>query len=190
MSNKAEAISYYHCTAIEDYLVSFTISQNAKLLNRNGQDWDVLCDSFTICELRQMREYLYDHHFSVAYDFNECDEISCLVYDYIVSWISDLLHYGYESEAMSVINTALVSVSVRYVWYDHLLLRETGEADIVEKAIKEKDFKTFDTIRKKYGDEFFPATASIMDSSEIIGEVDITTPQGFNMIDYSEFECG
>ncbi len=84
MSNKAEAISYYHCTAIEDYLVSFTISQNANLLNRNGQDWDVLCDSFTICELRQMREYLYDHHFSVTYDFNECDEISCLVYDYIV----------------------------------------------------------------------------------------------------------
>ena len=80
--------------------------------------------------------------------------------------------------------------TVGYYWYDHLLLRETGEADIVEKAIKEKDFKTFDAMRKKYGEFFFPPTASIRDGYEIIGEVDITTPQGFNMIDYSDFECG
>ena len=80
--------------------------------------------------------------------------------------------------------------SVWYYWYDHLLLRETGEADIVEKAIKEKDYDTFAEMRKKYGETFFPSTASVWDGNTRIGYLDITTPETFNMINHSEYECG
>lgn len=79
---------------------------------------------------------------------------------------------------------------VFYVWYDHGLLRNTGEADTVEKAIKAHDFETFCKIRDKYPDGkdycFFPTYAWDDDNNE----VDITTPEGFATITHSEYECG
>lgn len=82
-----------------------------------------------------------------------------------------------------------------YFWYDHLLLRETGEADIVEKAIKKHDFDTFMRIKEKYdrneqGWCFFPDFAAVYDGSNRLGEIDITDPENFAKITYSEYECG
>lgn len=37
-------------------------------------------------------------------------------------------------------NTVNIDVAVIYHWYDHLLLRNNGDADIVTKAIEEGDF--------------------------------------------------
>ena len=80
---------------------------------------------------------------------------------------------------------------VFYEWYDHLLLRENGDAEKVEKAIKEHDFDTFKKFYDQYGNRFFPAHATIYDSDdEWIGEVFVNTRGGFNMITDSEYECG
>ena len=82
-----------------------------------------------------------------------------------------------------------------YYWWDHLILRNTGEADIVEKAIKEHDFDTFMRIKKEYdrnecGWCFFPDFAIVYDGSNRTGEIDITIPENFSKITYSEYECG
>lgn len=80
-----------------------------------------------------------------------------------------------------------------YKWYDHGLLRETGEADAVERAIEEHDFEAFTTIRKRYPERddivFFPRYAV----EYINGErkrYDVTRKSGFNKITESEYECG
>ena len=78
---------------------------------------------------------------------------------------------------------------VFYKWYDHGLLRETGEADIVTQAIEEHDFETFRKIRDKYPETedycFFPKYA--WDGSR---KVNITKPEWFARITHSEYECG
>ena len=86
--------------------------------------------------------------------------------------------------------------SVIYYWYDHLLLRETGEAEIVTKAIEQHDFYTFKKIFDKYPATkncvYFPTTAMVFDDDkdDFVDEIDITTPDGFAKIDASEYECG
>ena len=83
-----------------------------------------------------------------------------------------------------------------YYWYDHLILRKTGEDKIVEKAIKEHDFDTFVEFRMKYPNEpdcvFFPDTAYVYDLelNDFVGVVDITTPENFACIDDQDYECG
>ena len=85
---------------------------------------------------------------------------------------------------------------VIYFWYDHLLLRETGEAEIVTKAIEQHDFDTFKKIFGKYPPVkdfiYFPTTAMVWDddADDFVDEIDITTPEGFAQIDGSEYECG
>lgn len=79
---------------------------------------------------------------------------------------------------------------VYYFWYDHMVLRNTGEAEIVKEAIKAHDFDTFCKIKEKYPDTedicYFPPYA-FDDNGE---KVDITTPEGFCKIEGSEYECG
>jgi hypothetical protein len=87
---------------------------------------------------------------------------------------------------------------VIYYWYDHLLLRKNGDANKVQQAIKNHDFATFMDFYNKYsannydGLIFFPEHASIFSkaSEEIIGWIDVTTKEGFNLIDDNEYECG
>ena len=95
-------------------------------------------------------------------------------------------------------------MTVTYYWYDHMLLRENGDAAKVQKAIREHDFETFMSLYHKYqninseGEDiiFFPNHATMWQYDEIlgedepIGEVDITTRGGFEMITDSEYECG
>ena len=89
---------------------------------------------------------------------------------------------------------------VIYYFFDHLLLRRTGEAKQVLEAVKNKDFDTFKKIFDKYPpyissdgieDVFFPHEASMFDKDDnFIGYVDVTTLEGFNLIDEVEYECG
>ena len=88
-------------------------------------------------------------------------------------------------------------MEVIYCWYDHLLLRKNGDAKKVEQAIADHDFNVFTAIKNKYqpNDEglcYFPSTAYIYEdgNDDSIGEIDITTPEGFTQITYSEYECG
>ncbi len=87
-------------------------------------------------------------------------------------------------------------MTVTYYWYDHMLLRENGDAAKVQKAIKEHDFETFMNFFNEYnanaedGIVFFPEYATMWQYDEPIGEVDITTRGGFEMITDSEYECG
>lgn len=81
---------------------------------------------------------------------------------------------------------------VVYFWYDHLLLRSNGEAEKVEKAIKEKDFDTFMRFKKKYGESYLPNYAwAFADDDDMDGtEIDIRIRENFERIDSSEYECG
>ena len=87
---------------------------------------------------------------------------------------------------------------VTYYWYDHLLLRENGDAEKVQKAIREHDFDTFMSFYHKYqnitseGEEiiFFPEYARIYINNDYVGEYYILSEYGFNQITDSEFECG
>lgn len=99
-------------------------------------------------------------------------------------------------------NTVNVDISVVYYWYDHLVLRENGDAEIIQKAIQEGDFDTFSRMCDKYPSylvededgayfvDYFPDTALIWYQDEIVGEIYITNKIGFSMITDSEYECG
>ena len=92
--------------------------------------------------------------------------------------------------------TVNIDVEVHYQWYDHLVLRDNGDAEIVTKAIEEGDFDTFIEMVKRYSpnDEngliFFPNEAYLYYRDEIIGRINIMSQTGFSLITSSEYECG
>lgn len=82
-----------------------------------------------------------------------------------------------------------------YYWYDHLILRNNGDANIVMKAIGNHDFETFTSIVDKYqpnpyGLMFFPTTASVFQDDYLVGEINIMNPENFARIDSTDYECG
>ena len=81
-----------------------------------------------------------------------------------------------------------------YYWYDHLVLRDNGDAKIVTEAIDNGDFKTFCKIKSKYPNKnniiYFPDNAIIFYNDDIIGNIDITTELGFSFITDNDYECG
>jgi len=92
--------------------------------------------------------------------------------------------------------------SVIYYWYDHLVLRDNGDAKIITEAIDKGDFETFCKIKNKYPTKkdstnqydiiYFPDHAVIFNNNddEIIGDINITTELGFSFITDSDYECG
>ena len=85
--------------------------------------------------------------------------------------------------------------TVFYVWYDHLELRDNGDAEKVEQAIDAHDIAAFNAIKAKYepnerGWVYFPETAFVYRDGKLSGELDITTPEGFSQITEHEYECG
>lgn len=86
------------------------------------------------------------------------------------------------------------NITISYYWYDHCILRTTGEANIVQKAIEEHNYDSFMKIYNKYKDKtilYFPETATIYDDEDnFIGTINILNEQNFKLIDYSEYECG
>lgn len=96
--------------------------------------------------------------------------------------------------------TINVDIEVLYFWYDHLILRENGDAQKVTDIINNGDYEAFmryyHTYNTKYyskdGDKilFFPPTAALFYQDQLIGEIDILNPLGFSMITYNEYECG
>lgn len=100
-------------------------------------------------------------------------------------------------------NTINIDVEIIYFWFDHILLRENGDAEKFTKAIVDGDYETFmkyyDYYNNKYKYEydnnggmicFFPDKAAIFYQNEFVGHIDITSPLGFSMITFSEYECG
>lgn len=98
-------------------------------------------------------------------------------------------------------NTINIDVEVVYYWFDHLLLRENGDAKIVTNAINNGDYDLFMTFHNYYNKTysydneggnlcFFPDTAAVFYNDELIGEFNITNPVAFRMITHSEYECG
>ena len=100
-------------------------------------------------------------------------------------------------------NTVNVDIAVIYQWYDHLILRKNGDANIITTAIEEGDYQTFINMVKKYPSyyendpdlgeyeiPFFPRTASLIYRDNHIGEINIMNPIGFSLITHSEYECG
>ena len=98
--------------------------------------------------------------------------------------------------------TINIDIAVIYQWYDHLILRDNGDAEKVTAAIENGDYETFmyyynkyPPFKSYYDDEeisvpYFPDTAYIWYQDQLIGNIDITNPLGFSMITYSEYECG
>ncbi len=90
-------------------IFDFESSYNRKILNRNGKEWDgEFIPSFTVDELFQMRDYLYCHPIDIRYDFNDCNDVSDLIYDYIRWWVYDLLSEGEISRAKTVLNEGYI----------------------------------------------------------------------------------
>lgn len=86
-----------------------------------------------------------------------------------------------------------------YYWYDHLILRNNGDAKEVDRAIRGKDFDAFMKIKKKYLRKeynpnkwlFFPDVIRVWDAGKgIVGELDVNVRENFNKITHHEFECG
>ena len=84
------------------------------------------------------------------------------------------------------------NVKIIYYWYDHLLLRKTGEAEKVQEVIKNHDYSTFLDYVNKYGAEYFPQKAYILsaETDEVLGFLDMAKEEAFRMVMCSEYECG
>ena len=98
-------MTYNNIDAVHNVIYDATLSQNAKILNRNGQDWYDLCDSFTNDELAQMKDFLRDHPINGDYDW---DDIDTMLYDYIMWWSFDLINCGNSAAAKKVLNAGYV----------------------------------------------------------------------------------
>jgi len=86
-------------------------------------------------------------------------------------------------------------VEVIYFWYDHYVLRATGEAEQVAQAVAAHDFAAFKRIRDKYepnehGWKYFPNAASVWNGRDYVGTIDVMNPAGFALITDSQYECG
>ncbi len=94
---------------IQKYL-DLGLSQNRKILHRNGKDWeDDFCLEFDWGELSLMKEFVYAHPVNIEYDLNEYESVSELVHDYIAWLVYDLIFDGQYREAKAVLNNGYVS---------------------------------------------------------------------------------
>ena len=98
-------MTYNNIDAVHAVIYDKTLSQNAKILYRNGQDWYVLLDSFTNDELAQMKDFLLEHPIDWDYDW---DDIDAMLYDYIMWWSFDLINCGDPTAAKEVLNAGYV----------------------------------------------------------------------------------
>lgn len=93
--------------------------------------------------------------------------------------------------------TINLDCEIGYFWYDHFILRENGDVEIVQRAIEEGDYDTFMEMYNKYEHQekynfwhFFPDEASLLVNDTVIGYIYITKPEGFKLITFNEYECG
>ena len=93
---------------IASYMYDFESSYNKKILARDGKDWDEFVPSFTIDELSRMREYVSLQPVDFEYDFNDIDDVSNLIYDYIKWWVYGLINEGDIKTARFVLDKGYV----------------------------------------------------------------------------------
>ena len=85
---------------------------------------------------------------------------------------------------------------IDYYWYHHGII-PAAEKEKITKCIYNHDFESFCKFREKWNDVgkgydwynqvFLPGTAFDPDARR---NIDITVPEGFNRITYTECECG
>ena len=86
-------------------------------------------------------------------------------------------------------------IEINYYWYHHGLAwcdddsKEYEDYNAINKALECKQYDKFIELKKEYPD-CLPDMASLYDNGEYIGDIDITIPENFMYITYSENECG
>ena len=85
---------------------------------------------------------------------------------------------------------------VNYYWYHHGLAwcdedsREYDDYTMIIQALEYKQYDEFMELKAEYPD-CLPDMASVYDENgDIVGSIDITIPENFMKITYSECECG
>lgn len=93
----------------EDGFIPFDYysTQSKKILNRNEQDWYEFCASFTLEELQSMRRSVHFYNITRQYDLTDCNDISDLIYDYIMYWVFDQINEGDLDFAKEILNEGL-----------------------------------------------------------------------------------
>lgn len=87
-----------------------------------------------------------------------------------------------------------------YYWYDHCFLRGSGIEKDIEDCIKRHDWVKFQCYQKilnnmvceEQNNEkwlYLPNEVTVYDKDEYYGTLELTE-QVFNLISYSEYECG
>ena len=75
-------------------------SQDRKILNWNGRDYEAFVSSFTEDELEEMNSYLVHHpYFPLDCEYDEEGRAGSIVCDYIRRWLYQLLEDGIISGA-------------------------------------------------------------------------------------------
>lgn len=94
---------------VNSIILDLNNSQNQKILNRNGKDWyDEFCASFVIDELLIMRDYVLSHTPGLDYNIDDYNDISDLVYNYMMYLVFDLINAGETGSAKLVMNAGYI----------------------------------------------------------------------------------
>ena len=86
-------------------------------------------------------------------------------------------------------------MEVIYYWYHHGLAwcdKDSIEYDdytLIVQALEYKQYDAFMEIKAEHPD-CLPDMTSVYENGEIIEQIDITIPENFMKITYSECECG
>ena len=83
--------------------------------------------------------------------------------------------------------------SVVYYWYHHMMPSFNREK--IRTAIKTGDYKLFRSLQDEWNNKyedmiFLPTYATLWYNDRTIGEIYLTSEEGFKLIDYEESECG
>ena len=78
-----------------------------------------------------------------------------------------------------------------YYFYDHGILRFTGEDEAIERAIRNHDHNTFMKYYRKYeGNGMLPRYASYYLNDKMYVDIDMTDEMEFSLVSDSESEWG
>ena len=86
-------------------------------------------------------------------------------------------------------------MEVNYYWYHQGLAwcdedsKEYDDYTLIIQALEYKQYDAFMELKAEYPD-CLPDMASVYENGEIVEEIDITIPENFMKITYSECECG
>ena len=79
---------------------------------------------------------------------------------------------------------------INYYWYHHMMDNLTRSK--IQSSFCNYDYSTWRYFKDRLnrGITYLPSTASVYCNNEYVGEILINCPELFNLITYSECECG